>query len=315
VKTTRKAMTAFFTRPRAHVVIEVGTHSRWVSELLLQLGHKVTVANPRKVKLISQSNLKRDRKDAEILARLGRADEELLSPVQHRGSEAQADLAVAKARDAVVRVRTKLVNHARGLVKSFGERLPACTAASFHRKAKAHVPPALKPALEPIFSVLEKLEQEIKAYDQLLERMAKKYPDVEIIAQPKGVGTLTALVFLLTLEDKTRFEKSRMVGAFVGFNPRRDQSGNSDKQLGITKAGDAFLRRLSVGSANFILGPFGQDSDLRRWGINLAKRGGKNAKKRATVAVARKLVVLMHRLWVTGEVYEPVGYQQRRLAA
>jgi transposase len=136
VKTTRKAMTAFFTRPRAHVVIEVGTHSRWVSELLLQLGHKVTVANPRKVKLISQSNLKRDRKDAEILARLGRADEELLSPVQHRGSEAQADLAVAKARDAVVRVRTKLVNHARGLVKSFGERLPACTAASFHRKAK-----------------------------------------------------------------------------------------------------------------------------------------------------------------------------------
>jgi transposase len=163
--------------------------------------------------------------------------------------------------------------------------------------------------------VLEKLEQEIKAYDQLLERMAKKYPDVEIVAQPNGVGTLTALVFLLALEDKTRFEKSRMVGAFVGFNPKRDQSGSCDKQLGITKAGDAFLRRLAVGSANFVLGRFGADSDLRRWGLNLAKRGGKNAKKRATVAVARKLVVLMHRLWVTGEGYEPLGYQHRRPAA
>jgi transposase len=162
VKTTRQAMTAFFTRPRTHVVIEVRTHSRGLSELLRQLGHKVTVANPRKLKLISQSNLKRDRKDAEMLARLGRANEELLSPVQHRGGEAQADLAVAKARDAL------------------GERLPACTAASFHRKARAHVPSALRSALESIFSVLEKLEQEIKAYDQLLERMAKRYTDVSL---------------------------------------------------------------------------------------------------------------------------------------
>jgi transposase len=315
VKTTRKAFAEFFTRRSTHVVIEVGTHSRWVSELLTKLGHRVTVANPRRVKLISQSNLKRDGKDAELLARLGKADEALLSPVKHRGSEAQADLAVTKARDALVRTRTKLVNQARGLVKSFGERLPSCTAESFHRKAPAYVPEALKPALDPLMALLERLDEQIDAYDETVVRLAKKYPDVEVIAQPKGVGVLTALVFALTLEDKDRFRNSRTVGAFIGFNPKRDQSGDVDKQLGITKAGDAMIRRLAVGSANYILGPFGEDSDLRRWGLELAKRGGKNAKKRATVAVARKLVVLMHRLWVTGEVYQPLGYRDRHRAA
>jgi transposase len=211
-----------------------------------------------------------------------------------------------------VQTRTKLVNHARGLVKSFGERLPSCTAESFHKKAREHVPDELKPALEPIFSVLERLDEQIAAHDNRLLELAKKYPDVEVVSQPKGVGVLTALVFLLTLEDKARFPKSRTVGAFVGFNPRKDQSGDTDKQLGITKAGDPFLRRLAVVSANYILGPFGEDSDLRRWGLQLAQRGGKNAKKRAKVAVARKLLVLMHRLWVTGEVYEPLGYGQQR---
>jgi transposase len=314
VKTTRKAFREFFSRARAHVVIEVGTHSRWVSQLLKELGHKVTVANPRRLKLISQSTTKQDRKDAELLARLGRADEGLLSPVQHRGSEAQADLAVAKSRDALVHTRTRLVNHARGLVKSFGERLPSCTAESFHKKSKEHVPETLKPALEP-FSVLERLDEQITAHDKRLLELAKKYPDVEVVSQPKGVGVLTALVFLLTLEDKTRFAKSRTVGAFVGFNPRKDQSGDTDKQLGITKAGDPFLRRLAVVSANFILGPFGEDSDLRRWGLQLAQRGGKNAKRRAKVAVARKLLVLMHRLWLTGEVYQPLGYHQQTVKA
>jgi transposase len=185
----------------------------------------------------------------------------------------------------------------------------------FHRKAWPFVPAALKPALVPIFRVLDQLEERVDAFDEQIKQLAKQDPDVEVIAQPKGVGILTALVFLLTLEDKARFSKSRTVGAFIGFNPKRDQSGDCDKQLGITKTGDAFTRRLAVGSANYILGPFGQDSELRRWGLELAKRGGRNAKKRATVAVARKLVVLMHRLWVTGEVYQPLGYRARRATA
>ncbi len=313
VRTTRQDMRQFFSaRAKARVVLEVGTHSRWVSELLKSLGHEVVVANPRRVKLISQSDSKSDISDAKLLARLGRADPELLAPINHRGTEVQADLAAAKVRDALVRTRTRLVSQARGLVKSFGERLPRCSAESFHRRARAEVPGALKAALEPLFDTLEKLEIQIKLQDLAVEQLARKYPDVEVVSQVNGVGTLTALVFLLTLEDKNRFKKSRTVGAFIGLRPRKDQSGDTDKQLPITKAGDPFLRRLLVNCANQILGPFGKDTDLRRWGLELASRGGKNAKKRATVAVARKLAVLMHRLWVTGEEYQPVGYDNTK---
>lgn len=315
VKTTKKAMREFFTQAPARVVMEVGTHSRWVSEIAKELGHEVVVANPRRLKLITQSDSKNDKTDAELLARLGRADVQLLSPVKHRGTQAQADLAVAKVRDTLVSVRTMLVNQARGLVKSFGERLPKCEAECFHRKAKEHVPPVLLPALGPVFQTLEAVEKAIKAQDKTLESLAPRYPEVEAISQVNGVGLLTAMVFLLTLEDKARFKKSRAAGAFIGLRPRQDQSGNTDKQLPITKAGDPFLRRLLVISANYILGPFGTDSDLKRWGLELARRGGKNAKKRAKVAVARKLAVLLHRLWVTGEEYKPLGYAQKKMVA
>jgi len=312
VKTTKVGMLSYFTRPATHVVIEVGAHSRWVSEVLKGLGHRVTVANPWQVKLISASNTKTDRRDAELLARLGRADVKLLAPVKHRGRAAQADLAVAKARDALVGARTKLVNHIRGTVKSFGERMPKCTAESFQRQTWVLVPTELKAALGPVYEALAALDQQIKEQDKMIERVAAKYPDVEVVSQPGGVGVLTALVYVLTVEDKRRFAHSRMAGAFFGLRPKRDQSGGGDPQLGITKAGDPFVRRLLVNSANYVLGPFGKDSDLRRWGLRLAERGGKNAKKRAKVAVARKLAVLMHRLWVTGEVYEPIGYRDWR---
>jgi transposase len=313
VRTNRKGMTDFFTRASAHVVVEVGTHSRWVSELLQELGHQVTIANPRRVKLISASDNKTDRHDAELLARLGRVDVKLLAPVDHRKPQVQADLAVAKARDTLVATRTKLVNHVRGTVKSFGERLPMCSAASFARQTRDLLPAPLKPALEPIYQALERIDEQIKEQDKMIAQVAKRYVDVEVVSQISGVGILTALVFVLTIEDKDRFTQSRMVGAFLGLRSRKSSSGNDDPQLRITKAGDPFLRRLLVNGANYILGPFGQDSDLRRWGLALAKRGGKNAKKRAKVAVARKLSVLMHRLWVTGEVYEPIGYHQRQL--
>jgi transposase len=313
VRTTRKAMTALFTRAAAHVVIEVGAHSRWVSALLAQLGHRVTVANPRRVKLISESDSKTDRHDAELLARLGRADVKLLAPVGHRKPQTQADLAVAKARDILVATRSKLVNHVRGTVKSVGERLPMCTSASFARKTRGLIPAELKPALEAVYQTLERIDEQIKEQDKMIERVAKRYPDVDVVSQVSGVGVLTALVFVLTIENKDRFAKSRMAGAFLGLRPRKSATGKSDPELRITKAGDPFLRRLLVNGANYVLGPFGKDSDLRRWGLELGKRGGKNAKKRAKVAVARKMAVLMHRLWVTGEVYQPLGYHQRRL--
>jgi transposase len=315
IRTTKKGMTEFFGgRKRAHVVLEVGAHSRWVSKTIEECGHRVTVANARRLKVISESNTKTDRRDAELLARLGRADEDLLSPVTHRSDQMQADLEVAKARDLLVAVRTKVVNHLRGVAKSFGLRLPKCTGESFARQTATKLPAQLTVPGEPLYAVLEKVEEEIKRYDKQIEEIAERYPDTKVVSQPKGVGTLTALVFMLSIGDKNRIERSRMAGAYMGLRPRKSQSGDEDPQLHITKAGNSFVRRLLVNSANYILGPFGQDSDLRRWGLSLAERGGKNAKKRAKVAVARKLAVLMHRLWVTGEVYEPVGYHAKQIA-
>jgi transposase len=218
-----------------------------------------------------------------------------------------------KARDALVRCRTRLINQARGLTKSFGFRLPKCDAEYFYRHTIEFVPEELKPALLPIYEILEQLANQIKVFEKKLKELAKeKYPDVEVVGQIKGVGVLTALAFLLILEDKNRFQKSRDVGAFIGLRPKKKASGKDDPQLRITKEGDQLLRRLLVQSAHYILGPFGMDSDLRRWGLELCKRGGKAAKKRARIAVARKLSVLMHRLWVTGEIYEPIGYEQKR---
>jgi transposase len=306
IRTTPAAFEKFFGRAAAHVVIEVGTHSRWVSHQLRSLGHRVTVANPRRVQLISASHSKSDKADCELLARLGRADVSLLAPIEHRRPAAHADLEQLKARDVLIQIRIKLVNHVRSVVKVLGVRLPSTTTAAFATKTLGQVPTDLTPALQPLYQALESVDEQIKALTQGIERTAKRYPDVAVISQPNGVGTLTAMAFVLTVEDKTRFKKSRMVGAFFGLRPRRDQSGAVDKQLHITKAGDPFVRRLLVNCANYIMGPFGKDSDLRRWGLQLASRGGKNARQRAKVALARKLAVLMHRLWVTGEVYEPI---------
>ncbi len=317
VKTTKGGFSRFFAMDApACVVIEAGTHSPWVSALLKTLGHQVVVANPRKVRLISHSKSKSDRADAELLARLARVDTKLLSPIQHRGARASEDLAIVRARSELVETRTKLVNHVRGAMKSQGERLPGCTAASFAKKNEELLPETMSPALAPVLTVIEAVTKEIKALDKKIEEeLPERYPEIVALRQVNGVGPLTALTFMLTLGDPARFEKSRQVGAYLGLRPGRSQSGNADPELHITKAGDRYLRSLLVNCAQYILGPFGKDSELRRWGLEMAARGNKNAKKRAVVAVARRLAVLLHRLWVTGEVYEPLGYTHRAKVA
>ena len=216
-------------------------------------------------------------------------------------------MAIIRSRQALVDCRTQLVNHVRGAVKSFGARLPKCPARSFHKRASEHMPQALWPALGPILEQIASLTQRIRDYERELETISKEhYPETELLRQVEGVGTLTALTFVLTLEDPYRFEKSRSVGAYLGLVPARDRSGDRDPQKHISKEGDEMLRKLLVGSAHYILGPFGSDSDLRRHGQKIASRGAKNSKKRAAVAVARKLAVLLHSLWMSAEIYEPL---------
>jgi transposase len=190
--------------------------------------------------------------------------------------------------------------------------LPKCPARSFHNKVSEHIPEALRPALGPILETIASLTQRIRDYERELETISMEhYPETELLRQVEGIGTLTALSFVLTLEDPYRFAKSRSVGAYLGLVPARDHSGDRDPQKRISKEGDEMLRKLLVGSAHYILGPFGSDSDLRRHGEKIATRGAKNAKKRAVVAVARKLAVLLHSLWVSGEVYEPLRNTHR----
>jgi transposase len=284
--------------------------------MLHGFGHEVIVANARQVQLISASSRKDDRLDAQMLARLARVDPELLRPIHHRGEKAQQDLLAIRVRAALVDARTSLVNAARGLAKSMGERLPSCDTDSLNVERLESLPEKLGEQLTPLVKEVESLTEKIQQLDQELEQIARtEYPETRLLRQVSGVGSLIALTFVLTLEDRGRFEKSRDVGCYVGLRPKRSESGESQPQLRITKEGDIYLRKMLVQGAHCILSRRAPDTDLKRWGLRLAERGGKNAKKRAVVAVARKLAVLLHRLWVTGEIYEPLRNSTAKQAA
>jgi len=315
---TRGAEVAEFFQalPPARVVMEVGTHSPWMQEIIAGEGHEVVVANPRLMEGSKRRKRKNDRIDAKKLARLGRVDPQSLHPIRHRSREVREDLVVLRAREALVAARTELINATRGLVKSMGTRLPKCSSPSFGQKVKDAIPEKVRAALLPLVQFADALSDSIQSYDQKIEELSsEKYGHTKLLRQVKGVGPITALAYVLTLENPEHFAKSRDVGPYLGLVPKQEDSGESQPQLGISKAGDTMVRKLLVGSAHYILGPFGPDSDLRRYGLRLCERGGKNAKKRAAVAVARKLAVLLHRLWVSGEVYEPLGYASSRVMA
>jgi transposase len=307
VATTPGAIEMLFKTSRKRIAIEAGTHSPWMSRLLGRLGHEVIVANSRKLRLIYENQHKSDRVDAEYLARVARLDPKLLGAIEHRSELGQCHLSLIRARDTLVRSRGRLIQHVRSAIKSLGERIPSGTAEAFHKRAPASIPEGLREALMPLVAVIEQLTTRIKEYDRKVEQLAEdRYPDTAVLTQVCGVGSLTALAFILTLEDEQRYRRSRSVGAWLGLVPGQHDSGESQPQRRITKEGDAYLRRLLVGCAQYILGPFASDSDLRRHGLLIAARGGSNAKKRAVVAVARKLAVLLHHLWRTREVYEPL---------
>jgi len=288
------------------IAIEAGAQSRWVDQVLRELGHEVFVANPRQVKLITSSDRKNDSNDAALLARLARVDPSLLSPLQHRSDKEQMTLTGIRARAQLVKMRTAAMLSLRGMVKCFGVRLPQATSESFLERCRQAVPERLRAALNPLLEIVAALSAQIEACEELLEKTVRQqYPEVTKLSGIYGVGTITGLTFVATLGDPRRFAKSRDVGAYLGLRPRQRQSGSQNPQLRITKAGDTYLRSLLVQCAHAVLRANAPDTALRRWGLKLCERGGKNAKKRAIVAVARKLAVLLQRMWVTGETYRP----------
>lgn len=291
---------------RMRIAIETGTHSAWIDHLLRGFGHEVLVANSRHLASISESDNKADSHDAEQLARLARHDPKLLHPIKHRSMDIQVDLTIIRARAKLVEVRTTLINTVRSTVKGFGERLPKCVADSFHRRCQLAIPVALRPILDPLLGLIENINQQIDNFDRSIEELSlRKYPETASLRTIPGVGPIASLTFVLTLGDKQRFGRSREVGAYLGLRPKRAQSGDRDPQLRITKAGDTYLRKILVQCAQYILGPFAPDSAIRKWGLALAGGGSKSGKRRAIIAVARKLSVLLHRIWVTQQKYCP----------
>ena len=297
----------FASRATARVVMEAGTHSPWASRITEPFCAETYVANSRTLRFIYGNKRKSDDKDAEALARVARADPKLLSAIQHRGEAAAQDLAVIRARAVMVSCRTDLVNSLRGLVKSFGARLPRISPESIGEKTAALLPEALREQLTPLLRSIQHLSKQIASMDREIRKKAREsYPETRALTQVWGIAELTALAYVLTLEDPDRFRKSRTAGAFLGLVPGRDQSGETEKELRITKAGDGLVRTLLVECAQRMLQRNAPDSDLKRYGLRIAADGGKVAKRKAVVAVARKLAVLLHALWKTGEVYEPL---------
>jgi len=299
----------------ALVVLEAGSQSPWMSRALAAEGYAVHVADPRRVQLLSKDPRKSDRRDAETLARFGRLGPELIGQVYHRGEQAQADLSIVRSRDLTVRLRTSIVQQIRSLSKAFGCRLPNASTRAFPEKLREFVPAILLPAVNPLLELLESLTKTIKHYDQELAAIARKrYRETERLQKVPGVGPVTAIAFVLTIEDPSRFATSRRVGSWLGLCPRSQASGDKDPDLPITKAGDSYLRRLLVQCAHCLLSR-GKDCDLKRFGERLLRRGGgRGARRKVITAIARKLAVLLHALLRSGHDFDP-DYLLRRARA
>lgn len=269
--------------PQALIAMDIGPHSPWTSRFLENLGHEVLVANPRKMRAIFQNDRKCDLYDARMLAKLARLDPSLLYPIKHQSQQAQHDLLQIKLRDSLVRRRVDLISIVRFTLKSLGLALksPNTNYFAVHtRKMMTGTNDETLALIEPTLTVLDTITAQIKTLDREIELLANtRYPETLRLRQITGVGVITALTFVLLVGDIERFAKARDVGACLGLVPKRDQSGNIDKALRISRKGNSYMQCLLVGSAQYILGPFGADCDLRTQGLKLAE-GEARAQKR-----------------------------------
>lgn len=309
--------------PDARFVMEVGTHSPWISAQLLDQGCEVLVANARKLRAIYANERKSDELDARMLSRIGRFDTNLLYPVRHVSQDALKDRLTLSTRENLVNERKRLIQSVKGSVKSLGKRIPGCYPPAFPDACRLTFAEDTD-ILGTLSATLEVIETMNKSIDKLDIQISflciEKYPVAQRLMQIKGVGPITAIAFVLTIEDPNKIDITRDVGAYLGLVPGRGQSGDSDPQKGISKTGNDYLRKLLVQCAQYIMGQNGEDSDLKRHGLRRANKGlgdethnhemrkkaAKGAKKRAVVAVARKLSVLLLTLWKSGAEYEPL---------
>lgn len=312
IPTTESGLRRWF-GGRAPMVIclEAGGQSAWAERILRSLGHEVVVANPAKVRLIAEATLKNDKVDAETLARLVRADRKLLCPIIHRSAETQRQRGILRSRRTLVNARTACLNASRGILRSFGHRTPGGKAVRVAAAlADERIGEELVAVVAPLVQLALELDEKIAALDEQIEAMGSERPEVGLLRTVPGVGPLVSLAFVLCIEDPRRFKKSRDVAGYLGLRPKMRESGATSRYGGITRQGDSEMRRLLVQAAHGLLRSRA-DSDLKRWAQALAARVGKT---KAVVALARKLAVVMHAMWVRGEPYRPFAEVIREAA-
>jgi transposase len=303
IPTTEAALRRWFGGRQAMVIcLEAGGLSAWAQRILRTLGHEVVVANPQRVRLIAEATLKNDAVDAVTLARLVRADRKLLSPIVHRSAETQRQRAVLRVRRTLVNARTSCLNASRGVLRSFGHRTPGRKAERLAGSlVSKNIPAELVEVVAPLVQLALELDERIDALDEQVEAMGQAHPAVALLRTIPGVGPLVSLSYVLCIEDPSRFRRSRDVGGYLGLRPTMRSSANTVRFGGITHQGDVEMRRLMVQAAYGLLRSRA-DSDLKQWATELIGRIGK---KKAVVALARKLAVLMHTMWLRGETFRP----------
>lgn len=302
IPTTEKAFRRWFGgREKMRICIEASGLSPWVGRILSELGHEVIVANAQRVRLIAESTLKNDTMDAETLARLVRMDPGLVRPIRHRSEETQRLRGMLRVRRTLVNNRTACLNTARGLLRSFGYRTPGQRPERLARAlTTGKVPEALCGLVAPLVVTALELDEKVGALDSEVIEAGRAFPEVARFQRVPGIGPLVALSYVLCLEDPNRFPSSRDIPSFLGLRPVMRESAERSRFGRITRHGDAEMRRLLVQAAHGCLRSR-QDSDLKRWAEQLAGRIGK---KKAIVALARKLAVVLHHLWLSGEDYQ-----------
>jgi transposase len=278
-----------------------------MAEEAKKAGHEVVVANPREFRLISLSHKKNDRNDARLLGEFGQIKPSMLHPVTLRGTKCQNARTLMRNRKQLVAMRTEMINMIKSAISDLGLELGTSGASNtFHKRIVERIPEELEPAIGPLIPVMDAIATALTTFDRQIDRESKAhFTETAMLRQVDGVGPIMALTFVATIEDASRFPRSRDVGAYAGLVPISRNSCKMTPELSISKRGDAALRQALVNAATYILGPRGKDCDLRRWGLTLQDRGGQRSRAKARIAVARKLAVLLHRLMLTGEVYDP----------
>lgn len=280
-----------------HVGLETGSLSQWLHAGLTRQGFKVSVMEARHVHAaFGAMRVKTDRNDARGLAQLVRLG--WFKSVHVKAPSAQETRALLNARQFLVDKVTGIENSMRANLRNFGLKMGVVSRKTWPTRARelASGTPALELLVEALLRVRDVLLQELRTLDRKLLETARADPVVQTLMTAPGVGAIVALTYRNAIDDPSRFKRSKDVGPWLGLTPTRYQSGEIDRCGHVTKAGDASVRTALYEAATTLLGRVVKWSALKSWGLRVARRSGM---KKARVAVARKLAVMLHSMWRT----------------